>query len=185
MVKTWNWNIPSYPYYSFFHLISKHFFNNQNNKVKKKNVTKQDYLISNSSQVPTTPKSQTSTTCREKGGKQKQIKEREKKGRKSPHLCTDSLNFSSSRNWSMRNTNSLLREVISDTQIQNRTVNFDLQTLIFEHDQYNLKRKQKHYGTQIPPTTDKLSLFNQLQLQILTHATSKSSKKLEPHRIII
>lgn len=37
---------------------------------------------------------------------------REKSELKKPYLWTDSLNFSSSRNWSIRNTNSLLKDDI-------------------------------------------------------------------------
>jgi hypothetical protein len=77
-------------------------------------------------------------------------------------LCTDSLNFSSSRNWSMRNTNSLLKEVISATQIWNSTTNFDLSTPIFNYHHHTIivmyKTAQKQHKTQIPPTTDKSEL---------------------------
>lgn len=45
------------------------------------------------------------------------ISKQQKKDKDDNYLCTDSLNFSSSRNWSMRNTNSLLKEVIADPQI--------------------------------------------------------------------
>jgi hypothetical protein len=60
------------------------------------------------------------------------------KKKKKTHLCTDSLNFSSSRNWSMRNTNSLLKEVISATQIWNSTTNFDLSTPIFNYHHHTI-----------------------------------------------
>jgi len=33
------------------------------------------------------------------------------------YLCTESLNFSSSKNWSIKNTNSRLKEVIAAPQI--------------------------------------------------------------------
>lgn len=62
---------------------------------------------------------------------------------KGVYLCTDSLNFSSSRNWRMRNTNSLLKEDISDAQIWNNTEIFDLWTPIFRHDNLEKTKNKK------------------------------------------
>ena len=106
-------------------------------------------------------------------------------------MCTDSFSFSSSKNWSIRNTNSRLKEVIAAPQIGNASVisifehrssNTDLQTQI--HHRKKRRKNQAKRKTAHNLNSNKQRRSMKPERQIWSHGVSTTSNSSRIYKFL-